>query len=78
MLVLNGRMNGRGEETTRLVERLVDLLLCRYGEEALLKAALCAHDAIERGRVEDCLIWRDVMDTLDMKRSSSVSGSGLQ
>jgi hypothetical protein len=63
-------VNGSGDRTNRLVDGIVELLLSRYGEDALLKAAFCARAAVSAGKIRDCLIWREVMDSLAMKRGS--------
>ena len=71
-------MNGSDDRTTRLVEGIVELLLSRYGQDALLKAAFCARAAVSSGKIRDCLIWREVMDALAMERGSPACGLHLK
>ena len=43
-----------------------------FGEEALLRAAFCAQQAIDAKDLVSCKTWRDVMDILDLRHRRQV------
>ncbi len=49
-------------------QTIADRLQERYGEEALLRAALCAQKAVDAQDLPSCITWRDVIDILDLRQ----------
>lgn len=52
------------------VEEIAEKLFQEFGDEAILKAALSAREAMASGNIDNCIMWRDVLNILEMNKGS--------
>ncbi len=61
------------------IYRSANVLVKRYGEDAVLKAAQRADVMLERGDLDDYAVWKSIVRAVEeMQRTNGPSGEVLQ